>query len=100
MTITGMKKVSRFEYKGDRSVVVEIFFDEVNDTAKENRFGTVDEAHITNGVFNRKLNLLDVLAGATVAKAIDLRKMAVDMYGMTDEQKMEYLKARVAGGAL
>ena len=100
MKITGIKKVSRFEYKNDKSIVVEIFFDEQNDTAKENRYGTIDESYLTDGVLNRGVNLIQLLAGATVAKAIELRKMSVDMYGMTEAEKMEYLRAKVEGGAI
>ena len=100
MKITGIKKVSRFEYRGDKSIVIEIFFDEENDTARENRFGTIDEGYLTNGVLNRPLNLVQMLAAATVARAIEIRKMAVDMRGMTEAEKMEYLRARVEGGAL
>ena len=100
MKITGIKKVSRFEYKGDRSIVIEIQFDEQNDTAKENRYGTIDAGYLTNGVLNRPLNLVQMCGAKSIARAIEIRKMAVDMKGMTDAEKMEYLRAKVEGGAI
>ena len=96
MKITGIKKISRLIYNDEKCFVIEIQFDEQNETAERNRFGTIEEAYITNGRLNRGLSLINLLGAATVARAIELRQMSIDMQGLSETEKLEYLKRKYA----